>query len=81
MIPNFDLTAPICETGDLVLYRATRPKDGLPILLKVPAAPRPTPILLRRLENEYELARHLGRPPALHGPRTDRPDELLDRFP
>jgi PAS domain S-box-containing protein len=58
-IPGYTLTAPICEAGDLLLYRATRSQDGLPVLLKVPAASRPAPVLLRRLEQEYELARGL----------------------
>jgi serine/threonine protein kinase len=58
-IPGYTLIDPICEAGDLVLYQATRAKDGLPVLLKVPASPRPAPILLSRLEHEYELARDL----------------------
>ena len=58
-IPGYTLTAPVCEAGDLLLYRATRTKDGLPVLLKIPAAPGPTPLLLNRLEREYELARDL----------------------
>lgn len=56
-IPGYDLIAPVCEAGDLVLYRAIRAKDGLPVLLKFPAAPGPSPVLSRCLENEFELAR------------------------
>ena len=58
-VPGYILTAPVGEAGDLMLYRATRTLDGLPVLLKVPAAPGPTPSLLHRLEHEYELARDL----------------------
>jgi PAS domain S-box-containing protein len=58
-IPGYTLIAPVCEAGDLALYRATRTQDGLPVLLKVPATPRPTPLLVSRLEHEYELAREL----------------------
>jgi PAS domain S-box-containing protein len=57
--PGYTLTAPVCETGDLLLYRATRSRDGLSVLLKVPEAARPTPLLLSRLEREYELTRDL----------------------
>jgi PAS domain S-box-containing protein len=57
--PGYTLTAPVDETGDLHLHRATRSRDGLSVLLKVPAAARPTPLLLRRLEREYELTRDL----------------------
>ncbi|MEJ2592079.1 MAG: AAA family ATPase [Candidatus Thiodiazotropha sp.] len=42
-----------------MLYRATRMQDGLAVLLKVPPASRLTPVLLRLLEHEYELARDL----------------------
>ncbi|MFZ2163280.1 MAG: AAA family ATPase [Sideroxyarcus sp.] len=58
-IPGYTLIAPVCEAGDLLLYRATRELDGLAVLLKVPAAPRPEPAVSRRLEHEYELARNL----------------------
>ncbi|MBU1424731.1 MAG: AAA family ATPase [Gammaproteobacteria bacterium] len=58
-IPGYTLIAPVCEAGDLLLYRATREHDGLAVLLKVPAASRPEPAVSRRLEHEYELARNL----------------------
>ena len=58
-IPGYTLTAPVCETGDLLLYRAARSRDGAPVLLKIPASAHPTPLLLTRLEREYELARAL----------------------
>ena len=58
-IPGYTLNAPVCETGDLVIYRATRTLDNLSVLLKFPSAPHPTPTVLRRLEREYELARDL----------------------
>ena len=69
-IPGYTLTAPVCETGDLLLYRATRMEDGLPVLLKVPATSRPTPLVLARLEREYELA------PDLDPERIARPIAL-----
>ena len=53
--PGYALAAPVCDTGDLVLSRAIRVRDGLPVLLKTPSDARPTPALLRRLEREYEL--------------------------
>lgn len=55
-IAGYTLTAPVCEAGDLVLYRATRTLDGGAVLLKIPAASRPTPFVVRCLEREYELA-------------------------
>jgi serine/threonine protein kinase len=58
-IPGYALTAPLCEGGDLVVHRANRMRDGLPVLLKVPSAPGPTPLILSRLAREYELARNL----------------------
>lgn len=58
-IPGYIPTSPVWEAGDLLLYRATREQEGLPVLLKVPAASRPTAALLRRLEHEYERARDL----------------------
>lgn len=58
-IPGYTITAPVCETGDLLLYRVTRIADGLPVLLKIPAASRPAPALLNRLEREFEMARDL----------------------
>ena len=59
MIPGYSLTALLCEAGDLLLYQATRSQDAAPVLLKFPASARPTPLLLSRLEREYELARTL----------------------
>jgi hypothetical protein len=85
-IPGYSLTAPVCETGDLVLYRATRTLDGLAVLLKAPAAPRPAPVVLRRLEHEYELARDLDSGRLLLAAagmsmhmkiRTDKPPRIL----
>jgi PAS domain S-box-containing protein len=58
-IPGYTLIAPVSEEGDLVLYRATRMLDGLPVLLKVSAVPGPSPLILSRLEHEYELAQDL----------------------
>jgi predicted ATPase/signal transduction histidine kinase len=59
MIPGYILATPVCEADDLVLYRATRAQDGQPVLLRFPAPPRPTPVLLRCMEHEYELTRDL----------------------
>jgi PAS domain S-box-containing protein len=58
-IPGYTVTAVVSQAGDLWLYRATRSRDGLPVLLKVPAAARPAPLVLSRLERECELARDL----------------------
>lgn len=58
-IPGYDLIEPVCETGDLWLYRAERVRDALPVLLKLPASSRLTPVLSRLLEHEYDLAREL----------------------
>ncbi len=59
-IPGYTLIAPVCETGDLWLYRATKEQDGVEVLLKVPAAgTQPTPQLMSWLESEYELAQDL----------------------
>jgi PAS domain S-box-containing protein len=58
-IPGYTVTAVVSQAGDPWLYRAIRSRDGLPVLLKVPAAARPAPLLLSRLEHEYELARDL----------------------
>ena len=56
---GYNVAAPICDDGDFVLYQAARVLDDLHVLLKVPANPRPSAALLRRLEHEYELARDL----------------------
>jgi serine/threonine protein kinase len=73
-IPGYTLIAPVNEDEDLMLYQATRMLDNLPVLLKVPAAPGPSPPIFSRLKHEYELARELDpgrivRPTALerHG--------------
>ena len=58
-VPGYTLVAPVCEAGELALYRATRTHDGLAVLLKVAAPPRPTALLLSRLEHEHQLARDL----------------------
>lgn len=58
-VPGYTLTAVLCEAGELVLYQATRVSDGAPVLLKLPVHPNPTPALLGRLEQEYEIAREL----------------------
>jgi hypothetical protein len=55
IIPDYTLTSPVCEVGDLIMYQATRKLDGLPVLIKVPATPRPPPVLLRRLENTKSM--------------------------
>ena len=58
-IPGYTLTDPVCEAGDFLIYRATRTKDGLPVLLKTPSCPGSPPLLARWLEHEYDLARNL----------------------
>ena len=58
-ILGYTLIAPVSEDGDLMLYRAIRLLDSLPALLKVPEASGLSPLILRRLEHEYELARSL----------------------
>jgi PAS domain S-box-containing protein len=72
-IPGYVLAAPICETGDLLLYRATRMQDGLPVVLKFPASPRPSPLLISRLEREYELTRDLDSSRIAHPLALERP--------
>jgi PAS domain S-box-containing protein len=57
--PGYNLVTPICGSGDLFLYQATRTLDDVPVLLKIPASSRPTAAVLRRLEHECELARDL----------------------
>jgi PAS domain S-box-containing protein len=58
-IPGYKLTAVVCDAGELVLHQATRVRDGQPVLLKFPNTSNPTPSLLGRLEQEYEIARDL----------------------
>jgi serine/threonine protein kinase len=53
------LISPLCEAGELRLYRATREHDGMPVLIKVSGAAHPAPLLMSRLQHEYELARDL----------------------
>ncbi len=55
-IPGYTLTGSVCEAGELLLYRANRTLDARSVLLKVPAQARATPLLMSRLEHEYELA-------------------------
>jgi PAS domain S-box-containing protein len=57
-IPGYTISAVVCETDDLVVYQATRVLDDLPVLLKVPVSPSPSPSLLRRLEHEFELVQN-----------------------
>jgi PAS domain S-box-containing protein len=84
-IPGYVLTTPVCEVCDFILCQATRDLDGLPVLLKVPVTPHPTPVLLHRLEHEYELTRGLdpdriARPLALEH-HADTVALLLERGP
>jgi PAS domain S-box-containing protein len=58
-IPGYTLTNSVSEADDLILYQATRVPDRVPVLLKVPACSRPPPLLLSRLEREYDLTRDL----------------------
>lgn len=58
-LPGYTLIAPLCEADDLVLFRAIRALDGLPVLIRVPVPSDLSPLLLSRLEHEYELARDL----------------------
>jgi PAS domain S-box-containing protein len=66
-VPGYVVGAVMSQTPDLWLCRATRSLDGLQVLLKIPAAARPTPLVLSRLEREFELARDL------HSIRIARP--------
>jgi len=58
-IPGYILTIPVSEADALIFYQAIRTSDELPVLLKVPAGSRPSPLLLSRLEREYDLSRDL----------------------
>jgi hypothetical protein len=71
-IPGYTLTAPVCETGDLLLYQAIRTLNGQPVLLKTPASDRPPPLLISRLEHEYDLARDLDSSPGAWVRRSPR---------
>lgn len=57
--PGYTLITVVCDAGELVLYQAAGVSDGRLVLLKLPAHPTPTPALLGRLEQEYEIARGL----------------------
>jgi PAS domain S-box-containing protein len=58
-IPGYELAASVCETSDLLLFRAKRTSDARSVLLKMPAPLRPMLPLVDRLEHEYELAHDL----------------------
>ncbi|HEX7261764.1 MAG TPA: serine/threonine-protein kinase PknK, partial [Luteolibacter sp.] len=67
---SFSVSALVSETADFRLYRGLLQEDGKAVLIKVPAAARPTFEVIRRLENEYEVTRDLD------GARVVRPRQL-----
>jgi serine/threonine protein kinase len=50
---------PLREEADFIFYRGRKRRDQLPILAVLAAAEQPSPQGLRRLENEFTLAREL----------------------
>ena len=57
--PSYTIASPLCVTGDFRVYRGSLTENRTPILIKVPASPRPVPSVVQRLEHEYEIARAL----------------------
>jgi len=59
-IPGYNLDAPVCKDGGLIVYHAIRVIDRLPVLLRLPADPCPASAILSRLEHEYDISRDLN---------------------
>lgn len=58
-LPGYAIAHSISDDGDFLLLRGRRVRDGIPVLLKLPSASRPSPRTLRQLEHEALLAPHL----------------------
>ncbi len=58
-IPGYVLDHRLHRGPDHVIYRGRRAWDDLPVVLKCPTAPFPTPESLVRLSREYDLLRRL----------------------
>lgn len=54
-IPGYTVRAPIRDGGDHSAWRAVRDRDGVPVVLKVPAQQPPGPRVLARLRHELEV--------------------------
>lgn len=61
-LPGYHVRALIHRGAGFTVYRGTRDRDGLPVVIKVPAKEYPSLTELTRLKQEYEVATSLGVP-------------------
>jgi predicted ATPase/transcriptional regulator with GAF, ATPase, and Fis domain/tRNA A-37 threonylcarbamoyl transferase component Bud32 len=62
-VPGYTAAAEIYRGSERIVYRATRDRDGIPVIIKSCLAEFPSPIEIAGLRREYELLRGLG----IHG--------------
>jgi hypothetical protein len=62
VLPGYAFSAEIHRGGRTAVYRATRQRDGLPVILKCLAAEYPTPAETASLRREHELLQGLDLP-------------------
>src|SRR5882724_1226396 len=62
-VPGYTAAAEIYRGSERIVYRATRDRDGIPVIIKTCLAEFPSPIEIAGLRREYELLRGLG----IHG--------------
>jgi len=57
---NYEIIAQIFESSNSLVYRANRPPDNQPVILKVLKEDYPTPAVLTRYKQEYEITGSLN---------------------
>src|SRR4051812_41797114 len=76
-IPGYTLREAIKGTGASLLFRAVRDSDGLPLLLKTPAASSPGPREFERYRREFGVLQRLHDVRGIA--RAHALEEILDR--
>ncbi len=71
VVPGYELTVCIRESPRALVYRATRARDGLRVVIKAPSDEFPSSIALARLRAEYRMYRRFD------DPRIVRAHELV----
>ena len=79
-LAGYENVTPLYEGNDMILCRALRGYDDLPVLIKYPNSELPSPRLLTGLKNEYATSQEIGNTgivPAVTLHRTDNSLALI----
>ncbi|MFO8038369.1 MAG: AAA family ATPase [Sodalinema sp.] len=59
LLPGYQLSSPIYESVNSLVYQGQRERDGLPVVLKILKSDRATPTEVARYQQEYHISQQL----------------------